>query len=221
MAYERSGLEREPVLAELMDGTLVPFAALDVVACDAMWQRVVLDPEGEPLGVGRTQRTYTGDLRRAVLVRDRHCQWPGCVMRAAWCEVHHVIEWNQGGDTSLVNAVTLCREHHHRLHRDHTTITPTRGGFTFTTAQGQRIGTTTRLDDELLVPKRRPTGVGRTPPTNGSSDDGPGGGRGGGSGSSGGGARGGATPGGAPPSGGTGGGAAPGGGLPGGKPALW
>ncbi|TNU72249.1 HNH endonuclease [Miniimonas arenae] len=137
-------------------------------------------------------------------------------MRAAWCEVHHVIEWNQGGDTSLVNAVTLCREHHHRVHRDHTHITPTRGGFTFTTAQGRTIGTTTRLDDELLVPKRRPTGVGRTLPTNGSSDDGPGGGRGGGSGSSGCDARGGATPGGAPPSGGTGGGAAPGGGLSGG-----
>ncbi len=228
VAYERSGLEREPVLAELMDGTLVPFAALDVVACDAMWQRVVLDAEGEPLDVGRTQRTYTGDLRRAVLVRDRHCQWPGCVLRAAWCEVHHVIEWNQGGDTSLVNAVTLCREHHHRLHREHTTITKVRGGFTFTTTDGRTIGTTTRLDDELLVPKRRPTGVGRTPPTNGPGHDGrggggssggddPGGRRGGGSGSSGGDARGGATPGGALSSDGPGGGgAAPGGGLSGG-----
>ncbi|WP_180359832.1 DUF222 domain-containing protein, partial [Miniimonas arenae] len=36
-AYARSGLAGEPVLAELLDGTLVPFAALDVVACDAMW----------------------------------------------------------------------------------------------------------------------------------------------------------------------------------------
>ncbi|WP_159096490.1 HNH endonuclease signature motif containing protein [Miniimonas sp. S16] len=193
-AYARSGLEREPVLAELLDGTLVPFAALDAVACDAMWQRVVLDPEGVPLDVGQTERTYTRDLRRAVLVRDRHCQWPGCVLRAAWCEVHHVIEWNQGGDTSLVNAVTLCREHHHRLHRDHTRITPVRGGFTFATADGQRIGVSTRLDDEVLVPKRRPTGEGRTLPTAG-----PGDGRGGGGGSSGGDARGGAAPGGALP----------------------
>ncbi|WP_159096347.1 HNH endonuclease signature motif containing protein [Miniimonas sp. S16] len=227
-AYARSGLEREPVLAELLDGTLVPFAALDVVACDAMWQRVVLDAEGVPLDVGQTERTYTRDLRRAVLVRDRHCQWPGCVLRAAWCEVHHVIEWNQGGDTSLVNAVTLCREHHHRVHRDHTRITPTRGGFTFTTADGQRIGATTRLDDELLVPKPRPEGEGRTLPTAGPGDDGRGGG-----GSSGGDGRGGAAPGTALPGGERGGGlpgggssggdvrggAAPGGGLPSGGAA--
>ncbi|HCX84210.1 MAG TPA: hypothetical protein DHV14_03525, partial [Micrococcales bacterium] len=211
-AYARSGLEREPVLAELMDGTLVPFAALDVVACDAMWQRVVLDPEGEPLDVGRTQRTYTGDLRRAVLVRDRHCQWPGCTLRAAWCEVHHVIEWNQGGDTSLVNAVTLCREHHHRVHREHTTITKVRGGFTFTTAEGHTIGTTTRLDDELLVPRPRPTGEGRVLPTRG-----PGAGRGGGGAGDGGDA----APGGALPIDDRGrglpSGAAPGGGSPGGE----
>ena len=89
-AFRHSGLPTEPPLAQLLDGTLIPFAALDVLACDALIQRVVLDAQGSPLDIGRTERTFTKDLRRAALARDRHCQWPGCQMRATWCEVHHI-----------------------------------------------------------------------------------------------------------------------------------
>ena len=155
-AYRASGLETEPPLAQLLDGTLIPFAALDVLACDALMQRVILDPDGSPLNIGRTARTFTKDLRRAVLARDRHCQFPGCTLRGAWSEVHHLQFWNDDGPTSLTNGITLCSRHHHQIHREAITITKIRGGFSFTTLHGTHIGNSTRYNDELLIPKRPP-----------------------------------------------------------------
>ncbi|WP_159096359.1 HNH endonuclease signature motif containing protein [Miniimonas sp. S16] len=141
-------------MAQLLDGTLIRFTALEVLACDAYWQRLVLNPEGQPVNIGRSERTYTGDLRRAVLVRDRHCQWPGCTLRATWCQVHHVQHWAHGGETNIANAITMCSRHHHDIHRDDIHITTTPGGFVFTTARGDQIGATTRLEDHLLTPPR-------------------------------------------------------------------
>ena len=161
-AFRNSGLPAEPPLAQLLDGTLIPFAALDVLACDALIQRVVLDAQGSPLDVGRTERTFTKDLRRAALARDRHCQWPGCQMRATWCEVHHIQYWENGGATSLENAITLCSRHHHDVHKTAVRIQKSPGGFVFSEHSGVRTGETTRLRDELLVPRARPgPGVGR------------------------------------------------------------
>lgn len=177
-----SGLGTEAPLAELLDGTLVPFAQLEVLACDAVFRRLVLDPVGEPLDVGQDERTFTKGLRQVVMVRDRHCQWPGCTMRAQWCEVHHLVFWRSGGATSSDNAICLCSFHHHEVHRAAVAILETPGGFRFVTAEGRRIGESTRLDDELLVPRPRTPSVPRpeSVPRPGG-DDGDGGpGRGGG-----------------------------------------
>lgn len=169
-AFGASGLVEEPPLAQLQDGTLVPFAALEVLACDALMQRVVLDAAGVPLDVGRTERTYEGDLRRAILTRDRHCQFPGCGMRATWCQVHHIWEWSKKGETTLENGITLCSRHHHDVHTLGIRIARVRGGFRFTRSSGEVIGQSSRLADELLVPRRRPpVGAPRSGP------DGPGG----------------------------------------------
>ncbi|WP_235826544.1 13E12 repeat family protein, partial [Candidatus Frankia alpina] len=48
------------------------------LACDAAVSRIILDPASVPLDVGRTQRTVPGDLRRALVARDRGCVFPGC-----------------------------------------------------------------------------------------------------------------------------------------------
>lgn len=147
-------LQQEAPLAELLDGTLVPFAALEVLACDALTQRAVIDPDGVPLDLGRTSRTFVKDTRRAVLLRDRHCQWPGCTLRATWSEVHHITYWSRGGSTDPDQGITLCSAHHHTVHERGVRITPVRGGFTFCEQDGTRIGQTSRLRDELLVPTR-------------------------------------------------------------------
>jgi hypothetical protein len=72
-----------------------------------------------------------GAIRRAVTLRARHCEWPGCRKRPATCDVHHLRHKADGGETSVQNCVLLCQFHHdiciHRwnwrliLHPDGTT----------------------------------------------------------------------------------------------------
>ena len=58
-------------------------------------------------------------IRRAVLLRDRHCAWPPCDRPAVYCDVHHIRHKEDGGKTSIENCVLLCQFHHdvciHRL----------------------------------------------------------------------------------------------------------
>jgi hypothetical protein len=72
-----------------------------------------------------------GYIRRAVALRARHCEWPGCRKPPAHCDVHHLRHRSDGGETSVRNCVLLCQFHHdvciHRwgwrlvLHPDSTT----------------------------------------------------------------------------------------------------
>jgi hypothetical protein len=130
--------------AELEDGSLVPLNTLVRLMCDCETTRVVMDADSQVLDVGLTQRTYSKELRRAVTTRDRHCQWPGCRIRASWSEVHHIIWYSRGGPTSVENGITACTFHHHVIHRDHVRIVPLPDGFAFYRADGQLIGTSRR-----------------------------------------------------------------------------
>jgi hypothetical protein len=72
-----------------------------------------------------------GAIRRAVQLRARHCEWPGCDKPLAWCDIHHLRHQADGGPTSVTDCVALCQFHHdaciHRwgwrlvLHPDATT----------------------------------------------------------------------------------------------------
>jgi hypothetical protein len=48
------------------------------LACDASVMRVVMAGWSEPLNVGRRTPVVPPSMRRAVIVRDRHCRFPGC-----------------------------------------------------------------------------------------------------------------------------------------------
>jgi hypothetical protein len=58
-------------------------------------------------------------IRRAVIFRDKHCQWPGgCDRPASQCEPHHARARHQGGETSIENIDLYCfAHHHHYIHR--------------------------------------------------------------------------------------------------------
>jgi hypothetical protein len=100
--------------ATLEDGTPISPAAARRIACDAQVVPAVLGSRGEPLDVGRSRRLFTGPLRRALVLRDRGCAFPGCDRPPRWCEAHHIVPWAQGGATAVGNGVLLCG-HHHRL----------------------------------------------------------------------------------------------------------
>ncbi|MGH3383096.1 MAG: DUF222 domain-containing protein [Nocardioidaceae bacterium] len=93
-------------------GDLLSADAARRLACDAQVIPVVLGGAGQVLDVGRARRTFDGPVRTAVIVRDGGCVHPGCDRPARWCDVHHVIPWWAGGDTSLANGVLLCGFHH-------------------------------------------------------------------------------------------------------------
>jgi len=95
-------------------GTLSP-ESLRMLCCDAAVVPIVLDGKGQPLDVGRATRVIPDGLRRAVAARDGGCG--RCGRPSSWCEVHHVIPWEQGGETSLANCVMVCRACHRARRR--------------------------------------------------------------------------------------------------------
>ncbi|MGH3813748.1 MAG: DUF222 domain-containing protein [Pseudonocardiaceae bacterium] len=86
------------------------------IACDAQLIPVVLGARSEPLDVGRASHTVPAAIRRAVIVRDAGCTFPGCPVPARRCDIHHVRHWADGGSTSLDNCVLLCGRHHRLVH---------------------------------------------------------------------------------------------------------
>ncbi len=78
--------------------------------------RIVIGPEGQPLHLGRSKRVVPPHLRRAVELRDRTCVFAGCYAPSYWCDVHHLVHWIDGGDTSLENSGLLCERHHTKVH---------------------------------------------------------------------------------------------------------
>ena len=80
--------------------TLTP-EAVRRLACDARILPAVLDGAGQPLDLGRQRRLVTGALRRALVLRDGGCCFPGCDRPARWCQGHHVRHWVDGGATCL------------------------------------------------------------------------------------------------------------------------
>jgi len=71
-----------------------------------------------PLDVGRA-RDIPDQLRRAVILRDKHCGWPGgCDVGPAGSEVHHLVPWSEGGKTSIDDLKLFCKFHHQvMIHR--------------------------------------------------------------------------------------------------------
>jgi hypothetical protein len=99
-------------------GQPLPRGVLNRLSCDAEVTRILLDPAGSPLDVGRSTRTVPPQLRRALIVRDRGCSFPGCDRPPSWCQAHHVIPWTRDGATALHNLVLLCPHHHRTVHHD-------------------------------------------------------------------------------------------------------
>jgi hypothetical protein len=87
------------------------------IACDAAITRVLTSGRSEPIDVGRRTAIVPPVTRRALIVRDRHCTFPGCERPVEWCDAHHVQHWADGGSTTLSNLILLCRPHHRATHQ--------------------------------------------------------------------------------------------------------
>ncbi len=86
------------------------------LGCDASVSRVIDGLSLGPLEAARRTPVVPAGLRRAVVVRDGGCRFPGCDRPERWCDVHHVVHWAHGGPTELSNLLLLCRPHHRAVH---------------------------------------------------------------------------------------------------------
>ena len=102
-------------LAMMADGEVIATTTARRLCCDAGVVVTQVDAHGEPLSVGRKTRTIPAAIKRALLLRDRTCRFPGCT-HSRYVDGHHVEHWANGGETALSNLMLLCSAHHTLLH---------------------------------------------------------------------------------------------------------
>jgi hypothetical protein len=97
-------------------GPLVTGRTARRIAEDASVTPVLVDGAGNVLHVGRRSRTVPAAVRRALNLRDRGCQGPGCTMPPELCSPHHRVHWADDGGHDLPNLELRCSVHHARQH---------------------------------------------------------------------------------------------------------
>jgi len=121
----------------LEDGTNLSAEALRRVACDC--GLVALGHGGERLDIGRRTRSIPPAIRRALMLRDRGCAFPGCT-HTRFLHGHHVRHWLHGGETSVGNLILVCTAHHRMVHEGGWRVTAGEdGAFAFCSPAGKPV----------------------------------------------------------------------------------
>ncbi|WP_232666587.1 HNH endonuclease signature motif containing protein, partial [Pseudonocardia sp. TRM90224] len=141
-------LETRVRTAILDFGGAIATKDLRQLACNAAVIPIVMNSESQPLDIGRSTRVIPDGMRRAVAARDRGCA--RCGRPASWCDIHHIIEWQNGGPTEINNLVMLCRMHHREIHATEWVVRIVEGMPEFVPP---------RYVDPDQVPRRRLTAV--------------------------------------------------------------
>ncbi len=103
--------------SEIEDGRNVSAETSRRLSCDAGVVHWLENHKGEPLSVGRKTRSIPPAIRRALKRRDHGCRFPGCT-HSRFVDAHHITHWADGGETSMLNLVLLCRRHHRLVHEE-------------------------------------------------------------------------------------------------------
>ena len=106
-------------VCELAKGTVISPGQAAEWLDQALIERVVFDTPSRVIEVSRRARLFTGGLRRAIEVRDRHCTGRNCHVPADQCEVDHIVEWSAGGETTQTNGRLLCAHHNRQRPGQH------------------------------------------------------------------------------------------------------
>ena len=81
--------------ATLEDGSRVSAETLRRVACDC--GLLAVSHDGEGLNIGRRARSVPPAIRRALMLRDHGCAFPGCT-HTRFLHAHHIEHWLHGGE---------------------------------------------------------------------------------------------------------------------------
>jgi hypothetical protein len=118
----------------------VPVQTVLRMLCSSLVEGMLVDPDGNPLMMGRRIRVVRGAIRRALNARDTYCRFPGCT-RQGRLQGHHCGDyWTENGVTDIDNMLRLCRFHHRWVHEGgwHTVPHPDTG-FEFHAPDGRTL----------------------------------------------------------------------------------
>jgi hypothetical protein len=91
----------------------LPMRDLVRMARDSIHYLAVFDDHSErPLYLGRSKRVATVDQRIVCYARDGGCTRPDCLERGYHCEVHHAVDWCNGGRTDADSLYFACAPDH-------------------------------------------------------------------------------------------------------------
>lgn len=143
--------------ATLSDGTPLPPGVLARIACNSMLTRVVFGSKSVILNAGREERIFTAGQTRAIIARDKTCQYPGCDEGPGFAEVHHSISWaKHNGRTDVDLGILLCFHHHDVVHEREIGILRRNGAWVFIDRFGKQI---TTPNHRFTPPDPTPTGT--------------------------------------------------------------
>jgi hypothetical protein len=123
--------------AALHLGPLLSESERQYLTCDATCE-VWFQRNGEVIGAGRATRVISRRLRRALEHRHSTCAVPGCGATRG-LHAHHIVHWEDGGPTELVNLVLVCPYHHRLHHRGVITITGPADDLIVTDSSGRQL----------------------------------------------------------------------------------
>jgi hypothetical protein len=102
-----------------IEGNPAPISqeTLDRLICTSGTVEVSFDADGQPLNLGREERTFTQAQRVALAARDGGCMWGECDIPPSRTEAHHLEQWlRHRGSTDIRLGILLCPPHHLLLH---------------------------------------------------------------------------------------------------------
>jgi hypothetical protein len=103
-------LEKRAGVALTHTGTKLPVKDLVRMAAQGSDNYLAVFDEhtGQPLYLGRAARTASTAQRLALFGRDRGCTRPNCTAPASRSQVHHLINWRDGGLTNVDTMTMAC-----------------------------------------------------------------------------------------------------------------
>ncbi|MGE2727862.1 HNH endonuclease signature motif containing protein [Mycolicibacterium vaccae] len=111
-------LQKSAGVAVTGGGSLLPMPDLIRMAARAHHYLYVYDGHtGQSLYLGRAKRLASMAQRIVLHARDRGCTRPGCSAPGYWCQVHHITDWKDGGQTDIDDLTLACPSDHRMLDR--------------------------------------------------------------------------------------------------------
>jgi len=105
------GSEKFKDLCETASGTVLTTGQVIPLLKDTQIESIMFDGKSKLIDI-KHKRSFVGSVRRALDIRDRHCQHESeCDVPATKCQGDHKLAWSKGGVTDITNGQLLCGFH--------------------------------------------------------------------------------------------------------------